>query len=102
MQAPSGSLILASHHIVESIHHSKMAHEDAIRPTSVSISWLVVISRKPSGGDSMKIDPSQYGKREAKHPLETALKGAFKTPPTPMKDIPSKRTRAQEKDHIKS
>jgi hypothetical protein len=43
-----------------------------------------------------------YSKREAKQRLEAALKGAFKTPPTPMKDIPSKRPRAQEKDHVKS
>jgi hypothetical protein len=33
----------------------------------------------------------QFGKREAKQRLEAALKGAFKTPPTPMKDIPPKR-----------
>jgi hypothetical protein len=44
----------------------------------------------------------QFSKREAKQRLEAALKGAFKTPPTPMKDIPSKRPRAQEKDHVKS
>jgi hypothetical protein len=44
----------------------------------------------------------KFSKREARQRLEAALKGAFKTPPTPMKDIPSKRPTAQEKDHIKS
>jgi len=43
----------------------------------------------------------QFGKREAKQRLETALRGAFKTPPTPMKDIPSKRPRVQEKQPVK-
>jgi hypothetical protein len=37
----------------------------------------------------------QFSKREAKQRLEAALKGAFKTPPTPMKDIPPKRPSAQ-------
>jgi hypothetical protein len=39
----------------------------------------------------------QFSKREAKLRLEAALQGAFKTPPTPMKDIPPKRQKAQRK-----
>jgi hypothetical protein len=37
----------------------------------------------------------KFSKREAKQRLETALRGAFKTPPTPMKDIPPKRLKEQ-------
>jgi hypothetical protein len=40
-------------------------------------------------------DPDRFSKREAKQRLEAALKGAFKTPPTPMKDIPPKRQSKQ-------
>jgi hypothetical protein len=39
----------------------------------------------------------QYGDQEAQRRFEAALKGAFKTPATPMKDIPPKRPKTQRK-----
>jgi hypothetical protein len=37
----------------------------------------------------------KFSKLEAKCRLEAALRGAFKTPPTPMKSIPPTRARTQ-------
>jgi hypothetical protein len=39
----------------------------------------------------------EFGKVEAKRRFETALGGAFNTPPTSIKDIPPKRPKAQRK-----
>jgi len=37
----------------------------------------------------------KFSKKEAAKRMEAALRGAFKTPPTPMKSIPPKRATAQ-------
>jgi hypothetical protein len=37
----------------------------------------------------------QYSRDEAQRRFDDALRGAFKTPPTPMKDIPKKRQRTR-------
>jgi hypothetical protein len=39
----------------------------------------------------------KFSKQEAKERLETALRGAFKTPPTPMKSLPRKRAKRKGK-----
>jgi len=44
---------------------------------------------------------NKFSEREAKQRLDAALRGAFKTPPTPMKDIPSKRPKAQSRKPAK-
>jgi hypothetical protein len=36
-------------------------------------------------------DDEHYSRDEAQQRFDDALRGAFKTPPTPMKDIPKKR-----------
>jgi hypothetical protein len=43
----------------------------------------------------------KFSKQEAKERLETALRGAFKTPPTPMKSIPRKRGEPKQKRKTK-
>jgi hypothetical protein len=42
------------------------------------------------GDFAMAMTGNQYSAKEAKQRLEAALRGAFKTPPTPLKDIPKK------------
>jgi hypothetical protein len=43
-------------------------------------------------------DPrDQYSDKEAKKRFESALRGAFKTQPKPLKDVPKKREPAQSK-----
>jgi hypothetical protein len=41
----------------------------------------------------------QYSRDEAQERFDAALRGAFKTPPTPMKDIPKKRRLRSVKGH---
>jgi hypothetical protein len=42
-----------------------------------------------------------YGKEEAQRRFEAALRGAFSTPPKPMKDIPRKRTKTKRRQKRK-
>jgi hypothetical protein len=44
----------------------------------------------------------QYGEKEASQRLEAALRGAFLTPPKPMKDIPRKRPKTIRKPKTKA
>lgn len=45
---------------------------------------------------------NQYNKDEAQRRFEAALRGAFITPPKPMKDIPRKRRAQKRKPKVKS
>jgi hypothetical protein len=50
-----------------------------------------------------KKNEDRYSKEEAQRRFESALRGAFATPPKPMKDIPRKRpkTRRAKKNPLK-
>jgi hypothetical protein len=45
----------------------------------------------------MKKNNEHYSKQEATRRFEAALRGAFTTPPKPMKDIPRKRPKQKRK-----
>jgi hypothetical protein len=44
---------------------------------------------------------TRYDDREAARRFEAALRGAFSTPATPMRDLPRKRPRAERKQPLK-
>jgi hypothetical protein len=50
----------------------------------------------------MKKNDQQYSAKEAQQRFESALRGAFITPPKPMKDIPRKRPKAKRKPRVKA
>ena len=53
-----------------------------------------------SKSSKKKLD-DKYGDAEAQRRFEAALKGAFATPPKPMKEIPRKRPRAKREPRAK-
>ncbi len=52
--------------------------------------------------DGDKDKEQHYSEGEAQRRFETALRGAFATPPTPMKEIPRKRPKEKRKPKTKA
>jgi hypothetical protein len=50
----------------------------------------------------MEKKPDQYTKAEAQRRFDAALRGAFATPPKPMKDIPRQRSKIKRKPKAKA
>ena len=50
----------------------------------------------------MEKTKDEYSKQETNKRFEAALRGAFNTPPKPMKDIPRSRSKAKRKPRKKS
>jgi hypothetical protein len=60
-------------------------------------SWRFGLAKGSSMTDKDASKPKEYTEEEAKRRYEQALKGAFKTPPQQMKEVPSKRPKPAEK-----